>query len=320
MRRPKTLHAHQDWALHVALSASGGQVLSTGLDAVFLDGSVISTPAAALQCSLNSSGTHAALALRDGTVRVYDCTTREETAVYSGPLPEACGAALSSANVLAACYTRHLHHAIVLRSPSGKEIWSSEFSGLGRGIAISSDRIAYVGNDCTVNISDFCDSRALLGRKSHGDVGLSLDSTSNVLAMADADAIRLADVRAHNDNGCGNRDDSILMGYKPPGKYGRCNITPDARRLVAAESYGFGVWDLRYSQRKLATLRTNEGGFCNGCAMTPDGDSVVTAATDGQVRLWNLVGNVGKFTRNRETTEDIRWWNPRRSKPITLSS
>lgn len=300
MGAPRTVHAHEDWALHVAIARRGGGVLSTGLDNAYLDGAVLPLPSRALQCTLSADGKRAALALRDGTVRVYDRAARSLLDCYTGPYPEACGVALAQ-DTLASCYTSGSRHAVVVRGDGGESTLS--FDGVGRGVSLdaSGTVLAYIGDG-----DEVCIANAELGPsdvtsriQAHGDIGLSLDARGKVVTVADADALRIVDIRSGFEK--------VMKGYNAPGKYGRCSITPDGRRVVASEAGGFGVWDVREG-RRLATLRTGTGGFCMGCAIAPDGDTVVTAATDGQVRRWGLVGNVAKFIRARETREELRWW------------
>ncbi len=299
MGGPRTVHAHEDWALHVAVGRCGG-VLSTGLDNAYLDGTVLPLPGRALQCALSADGKQAALALRDGTVRVYDRAARTMEACYTGPYPEACGVALAQ-STLASCYTSGSRHAVVLRGDGGES--TESFDGVGRCVSLdaSGTVLAYIAADDEACIANAEHGPAAITRriKAHGDVGLSLDACGRLVTVADADTLRIVDVRTGSE--------LKMPGYNAPGKYGRCSITLDGRRVVAAEAGGFGVWEIG-ERRRLATLRTGTGGFCMGCAIAPDGDTVVTAATDGQVRQWGLVGNFGKFIRARETLEELRWW------------
>lgn len=319
MGAPRTVHEHGNWAMHVALSARGGAVLSTGLD-----GSLVSrvgtrtatvTPAVATQCALSEDGTQAALALRDGTVRLFDVAVSVpvelDTQAYTGML-HACGVALGYRS-RAMCFTGSARHAVVISGTGGTT--SSEFDGVGRGVALSADstRVAFTADNSCVSVAD-ANVGALRSPletvATCDDVGVCLDALGQTLAVADAGGGRLIDLRDRPENA------RSLVGHIPPGRYGRIAISRDGRRAIVSERGGFGVWDI--CGTRVATLSVPAVAFCNGCAIASEGELAVTAASDGVVRMWRIVSSVGAFIRRRETDEDVRWW--RTSGPLLSRS
>lgn len=314
MGAPRTVHSHGNWAMHVALSARGNIVLSTGLDGALVTrvgaATSVVTRSVATQCALNDVGSMAALALRDGTVRVFDVAASKPFEIEARSHPgmlHACGVAMGG-RARAMCFTGSTRHAVVLSGPGGSH--SVEFDGQGRGVAVSADggRVAYAAANSRVAVADVATGAlrkplATFGTKD--DVGVALDAMGRTLAISDANGVRLVDMR--------DRPARIrtLAGHTAPGAYGRVAISRDGRRVIASERGGFGVWDA--SGVRVAALRVPAVAFCNGCAIAPAGDMAVTAASDGAVRMWRIVSGIGAFVRRRETTGDVQWWKTPRS-------
>lgn len=303
MQSARVAHAHSDWALHVATDAAGSTFASTSLAHTALVSrrgrtQTVSLPDGGLQCALAETGV-LAVAVRDGTVRTYDADGKESSSQKRSGCRGAAGVGLSQdGSVSFSCFTGGAAHALVLRNGRTGEEEARQASGRGGGVRISGDgsRVGFVSEGrATLANSSF---RELAGVDANGDAGLAIAGGGRVMAVADADALRIVDARGGRVR--------VLDGYEPPGRYGRCAMAYDGARVVAAERGGFGVWD--GAGRKIAKLDTDGASFNNGCAVSAAGDTVVTAASDGKVRLWGAVTGVGRFVRERETGGNALMW------------
>lgn len=308
----RTVHSHSDWALYTALSASGA-VLSSGLDGALLtrapgsrrESAIRLSSSPATQCAISDDATVAAVAYRDGRVRIYQDGVETKSVTHSA-MPHASGVALSAnAHIRAMCYSSGTLHSVVINTQYDSSS-CAQFNGVGGALSLTPDgaTIAYRAETshtkCTINMAS-TDNLALpiFSIQANGDPGIAL--SHRMLAIADADKSCVYDARTSS---CSRA--ALSLNVRAPGRYGRIAVSRDAHRIVCAQQGGYSVWDARAT--RVAVLQINEVAFCYGCATSPHGELATTAATDGVVRLWRVVGRVGPFIRRRETAEDIRWW------------
>lgn len=227
-----------------------------------------------------ASGSH------DRTVKLWDMASRREIGTLRGHTASVTAVAFSPGGKMLATAASaggdqprpaevklwDLSTRRVVGSLDVQQRWASEVAFLPDGKTLATASEDSMGN--TVRLWDVATRRvaATLEGQLHGPLVFSPDGRT--LTTGGWSGIKLWETSSRQ----------LLATLNMP-EYGAAAFSPDGKTLAIASENTIRLWNLAI-RREVATLKGHAAAI-NAVAFTPDGNSLISASSDGMVRLWH---------------------------------